>query len=380
MRATKYLFTAFIFTFFFACSSDEPETDNENGTLREITENQDSTSAQASEEDDSASPAFAAEIKAGSDFYAHLEVPEKQTIIELSAFENEVFLMLSSRRYDEAVSLNGTFDDNGEFTVKGITQANGEQLEYRGRVIDGREIELKPISGNEETLRARQNYTGSLAFEAYSFSEEVDSETGNFSDKMQLLFPAEKQKCPDFYQAVSRLIFDKSGDSPRELMKQHHQGMLNEFRQNARGGFWNREIQTEILYNTKGYLAYGLHEFSYTGGAHGAGAGLFLVYDINACRSVKLSDMFGESDLKKLEKRIYEQIKRSREMSDSEMQSEYDLPVKPNNNFYFTPKGLHFVYNAYEITNYAMGPDAVFISFEELKQDFETNFFDDLAL
>jgi hypothetical protein len=176
------------------------------------------------------------------------------------------------------------------------------------------------------------------------------------------------------------LYFDKDTDSGKgnmavnDLLKAHHNSLLESFEEDATGGFWNREISAEILFNDRGIVAYGINEFSYTGGAHGNGAGLFLVYDLKKNKAVELEDVFSESDMGVLSEKIYERIKKERNMSDDEMRSEYDLPIAATDNFYFTSAGMYFIYNAYELTSYAMGADAVFFSFSELNKLFDSAF------
>ena len=40
--------------------------------------------------------------------------------------------------------------------------------------------------------------------------------------------------------------------------------------------------------------------------------------------------------------------------------------ISPNNNFWMNDKGVHYIYNQYEIAPYSMGPIDVSIPFEEL--------------
>jgi hypothetical protein len=360
---------------FFSCKSDTDESGN--GTLREITDTTDSSSAET-DITETETEAYKAAIHADKDFYAHFESSDK-ALAELSAFDGQVFLMLSLKSEPESVSLNGSFDDDMSFTVKGITQEDGKQIEYRGSI--GKDYQLELSQTNDNTiLKLRQDYKGGIPFKAYFLSEEFDGEAGSLTDKMQVLLPAFGEEFSKLNKLLLELLFGQKNGAAQELLSMHHQKLLNDFKSDEMGGFWNRELSSEVLYNNNGYLAYGVHQFSYTGGAHGNGSSSFLIYDLNAQKQLELNDMFGKEDLEKLEKQIYAQIKSERKLSDSEMRNEYDLPIKPNTNFYITPKGLHFFYNAYELTSYAMGPDAVFFSFEELNKGFKTDFFNNLAL
>ena len=40
--------------------------------------------------------------------------------------------------------------------------------------------------------------------------------------------------------------------------------------------------------------------------------------------------------------------------------------IAPNNNFWMNDKGVHYVYNQYEIAPYSMGPIEITIPFEEV--------------
>lgn len=376
MNLLKYFFLATIISFF-SCKPDTEESGK--GTLREITEESDSSSAESeTPKTETKTEKYTAAIHADKDFYAHFESSEN-ALAELSAFKGELFLMLSLGSEDEVLSLNGSFNDDMSFTVKGITQQDGKQIEYRGSVNEDYQLELTKKS-DKSKLKFRQDYSDGMPFKAYAFAEEFDGEAGSLSDEIQVLLPAFAEEFSDLNRLLLTMIFEQKKGRPEELLRAHHQKLLSDFKSDESGGFWNRELNSEVLYNNNGFLAYGVHEFSYTGGAHGNGASSFLLYDLDKRKQVKLSDIFGKDDLEKLEKKIYEQIKNERKLSDAEMRNEYNLPIKPNDNFYITPKGLHFYYNAYELTSYAMGSDAVSFSFEEINTNFKTDFFKNLAL
>ena len=374
MKFLKYFFFAAATTFF-SCNSD---TENSgNGTLREITEEADSSSAET-EAPKTETETYIAAIHADKDFYAHFESSDN-ALAELSAFDREVFLILSLKNAPEPISLNGSFNDDMSFTVKGITQQDGKQIEYQGTVNEDYQLVLSKKS-DQSNLEFFQDYEGGIPFKAYALSKEFDGEAGSLTDKIQVLLPAFTEEFSEFNRLLINLLFEKKEGRAQELLNMHHQKLLSDFKSDEMGGFWNRELNSEVLYNNKGYIAYGVHEFSYTGGAHGNGASSFILYDLIKQKQVALSDMFSKEDLEKLKELIYEQIKSERKLSDTEMRNEYNLPIKPNDNFYITPKGLHFFYNAYELSSYAMGPDAVFFSFEELNEGFKTGFFKNLAL
>ena len=384
MASKNYLVILLAFTVFFAtCKSDE-ESDKGNGTMREIT-NENSQTGEEPENgkenntNSEEQSTYIANISAGGNFYAHFENEEEKITAELFSSNGSVILMLCTNNADRAESLNGDIKNKLEFNLKGITDDRGVQAKFNGKITPDNELKLKNKNTGKEYL-LKQNYTSGAAFKYYSFEKETESDAGTLTDKMQLLFPVHPGKNPELESLILKHYFDKKKGNPDALLKELNKELLTEFKSNSGGGFWNREITCDILNNDNGIISYAIHSFSYLGGAHGNGASSYFVYDIKNKKQVTLSGIFGSTYNKKLSSMIYNEIKKSREFSDSEMKTEYELPIEPTDNFYITPKGLHFYYNSYEIAPYSMGPDAVFFSFETIAKEFDTDYFDNLKL
>lgn len=376
MKRTICLWIVLLFFAISACNSDEGESDdNETNTEMTDTAGED-TQADESDQSEPEEDRFdAVKIKAGADYYAHFE-NEQGLTADMRAEGDNIFLMLGLPEAERMISLNGSYERGNEFTVKGVSDTNGNQANYKGRITEDYGLEIKD-ENNGKSYKFTQNYAGGLPFKAYTFKETTDTDAGSPEDKMFLLLPAEGAE--DLKKIILQHYFDKAQGNPNDLLKAHHEALVELYESDGMGGFWSRDISSELLFNDKGIVSYGINAYSYTGGAHGNGAGVFIVYDLKADKQIKLKDVFSASEIKQLSELVYEQIKKDREMSDEEMQAEYDLPLAVTENFYFTPKGMHFFYNAYELTSYAMGPDAVFFSFDFLKKNFNSKLINRLS-
>jgi len=134
--------------------------------------------------------------------------------------------------------------------------------------------------------------------------------------------------------------------------------------------FLNREYQvmSNIIYNQNGYVALSVFNYAYTGGAHGNHGTTMYCFDADAQKRLSLQDIVHIDSLK------------AQELLEHYYREQYNIPLStpldqslfvkhlaPNNNFYFGPLGLGFVYVPYEIAPYANGEINIWIPFSELK-------------
>ena len=151
------------------------------------------------------------------------------------------------------------------------------------------------------------------------------------------------------------------------------------------------EIKTaQIIYADQKIISYRLDFEQNEGGAHGS----HQVYTGTIVRvpfpgktdHLKLADIANEDQLPLMRKSIlnafqFELTKRGYDFeieSDNTMDTRFPLP-EPKDNFYFDDKGLHFIYNEYEIHCYAAGyfdicidwplPESVSFAFKPLGTD-----------
>lgn len=108
-------------------------------------------------------------------------------------------------------------------------------------------------------------------------------------------------------------------------------------------------------------------------GAHGMPSVEFYVMDLADKKRLKLDDVLlnsaKKSELENLLKQQFtKELKTKMGLTDDEVQSHFDFwEFNITDNFYFSPKGMTFVYIPYEIAPYAMGFTALNISKAQLK-------------
>lgn len=141
--------------------------------------------------------------------------------------------------------------------------------------------------------------------------------------------------------------------------------------------FLNREYETlgNVIYNQNGFLVLSIYNYAYTGGAHGNYGTSMYCFDINAQKQMTLGDILSTDSV--TIGRLLEQNYRKQYAVPDPAPLNSRLFVKnlePNNNFYFSPKGLGFSYSPYEIASYADGEIKVWIPFSELKPYLNADF------
>jgi hypothetical protein len=117
--------------------------------------------------------------------------------------------------------------------------------------------------------------------------------------------------------------------------------------------------------------------YTYTGGAHPSTTNALHTFDILTGKTIELKDVV--TDEKALIKIIESHLRKEREIPTNQTLRDagflYDdmlelpLPI----DYAVTPNGIRFIYNAYDIAAYAMGPTDMEISFAELDKVLNLN-------
>ncbi len=141
--------------------------------------------------------------------------------------------------------------------------------------------------------------------------------------------------------------------------------------------FLNREYEVlgNVLLNQNGYLVLSMYSYAYTGGAHGNYGTSMYCFDVTAQKQLSLQDLLSIDSTTM--QQLLEQHYREQYAVPAFAPLSSRLFVKklePNNNFYFSPKGLGFSYSPYEIASYADGEIKVWIPFAALKPYLNTSF------
>ncbi|MGZ8545323.1 MAG: DUF3298 domain-containing protein [Flavisolibacter sp.] len=109
--------------------------------------------------------------------------------------------------------------------------------------------------------------------------------------------------------------------------------------------------------------------YSYSGGAHGMYATTYLVLDLQNKKRLTVDDLLDQKGKNELGRLLEKYFRIQYDLSPGESLEEggiFDNKIEPNANFYFTGKGIGFVYHPYEIASYAMGEIDIFIPAKEL--------------
>jgi hypothetical protein len=150
----------------------------------------------------------------------------------------------------------------------------------------------------------------------------------------------------------------------------NYQEFVSEVPDMAQAWHYRGEARVNVLLDT--LISLSLDEEYYTGGAHGGTGRFFINVDPRTGSDVKLSQVL-QPGFEPVLNKIGEEIFRAeRELGDT-TRWEYsgfefrDNRFSLNDNYGFTPNGLMFYFNNYEIGPYAVGPTEVFVSYERIK-------------
>lgn len=141
--------------------------------------------------------------------------------------------------------------------------------------------------------------------------------------------------------------------------------------------FLNREYETlgNVIFNQQGYLVLSIYRYAYTGGAHGNYGTSMYCFDALARKQMALGDILSV-DSTTLQQLLEQNYRKQYAVPATIplMNRLFVKKLEPNNNFYFSPKGLGFSYAPYEIAAYAEGEIKVWIPFTELKPYLNADF------
>lgn len=135
---------------------------------------------------------------------------------------------------------------------------------------------------------------------------------------------------------------------------------------------WSFNASPEIIYNQDDILSFRVDYWSYTGGAHGNPFTLCYNYDLKTGKKLVLSDFLrGTTSPAQVKAAALRRIKLTYEGTLNDDLTDLgflisDKEFELNEDFYYCPAGINFVYSPYEIGPYAMGFVEVFVPFKAL--------------
>ncbi len=158
------------------------------------------------------------------------------------------------------------------------------------------------------------------------------------------------------YPQLNRTV---NGDIRQEI-----QSGIDELREEWQDGasyssYLERHRQINLLGHAGPLTQIAVQDYRFSGGAHGMPSQSFYVFNRNSGQLLKLDDILLPGKKAELEVRLLAQFKNFLQASyPSGKQQDEHLqfwPFELTDNFYFTPEGITFVYNPYQLGPYAMG-------------------------
>lgn len=150
------------------------------------------------------------------------------------------------------------------------------------------------------------------------------------------------------------------------LSNKPYEGMTERMR-------WSIEIKGEVYFQSNGLLSVGFENSSFLGGAHPLTLMSYTNFDVQTGKLLKVADMLVQPTSAEKLNHIgekYFRLARDLKPTDDLEGEGFEFPQKHfqlNNNFCFTPQGIIFYFNPYEIAAYVYGPTEITIPYAELK-------------
>lgn len=170
-------------------------------------------------------------------------------------------------------------------------------------------------------------------------------------------------------------VKDTGGISLSKSLQKQKTDFLKTSYEDEKGGTspYQRSSYLDILYQDPKILSLEFSVFEYLGGAHGHSHLTYYAYDVEHSRRLGLTEVldtlhYGEAVSRLLEAQYRKDnglnlgVKLSEAGEDPLLTDSIPLTT----NFYLTAKGIGFLYNEYEIGDYALGPVAIFLSYPDL--------------
>lgn len=109
--------------------------------------------------------------------------------------------------------------------------------------------------------------------------------------------------------------------------------------------------------------------YEYSGGAHGNYATQYINVDLNRKGVIQLNDLFSKDNQKELKNLLWDQFAANNRNSEGGVDTTYvtQKELRVPNNFYFSQKGMVFVYPLYELGPYAEGEKELILSWEQVR-------------
>ncbi|ANH82494.1 hypothetical protein A8C56_17310 [Niabella ginsenosidivorans] len=281
-----------------------------------------------------------------------------------------------------------------EFADRGLT--NGEQKEAQlHMLISSKAISGYWIGGDKTTSLpvSLKPQTGYAAFTPLVYTDSVKitgfkTDTPSAYTSLVLLQPSDTGLNGDWFSSVIKkeVIGELQPDPATPLqysIKRLGSNFLQDFKEDidtlkAAGNdtghipyslmHYDQQLITNLIYNDKGYAVLNSSNYVYTGGAHGMYNETFYCFDLKQQKRLTRESILN-IDSAQLVPLLEKYFRISYKLGPDKPLKEilFDNQLTLTNNFYFTSKGIGFLYQPYEIAAYAVGPVDIWIPYAELK-------------
>ena len=133
----------------------------------------------------------------------------------------------------------------------------------------------------------------------------------------------------------------------------------------------SHSMWTDFIAQKEKLATFAISFYDYEGGAHGVEGNRYFTIDLTTRHILTLNDLFNEKDLPKVKTLLWEQYNNSNK--------EYEPVIGADsfnlsNNIYLDSRGVHFIYDVYEIAPYAAGEQDLLLYFGQLEELFKPEF------
>ena len=133
----------------------------------------------------------------------------------------------------------------------------------------------------------------------------------------------------------------------------------------------SHSMWTDFVGQKEKLATFAISFYDYEGGAHGIEGNRYFTIDLTTRHILTLNDLFNEKDLPKVKTLLWEQYNNSNK--------EYEPVIGADsfnlsNNIYLDSRGVHFIYDVYEIAPYAAGEQDLLLYFGQLEELFKAEF------
>jgi len=138
---------------------------------------------------------------------------------------------------------------------------------------------------------------------------------------------------------------------------------------------YDQQISSNLIFNNKGYAVLSVGNYAYTGGAHGMYGQTMLCLDMKQQKELGLDEVL-TIDSATLQPILERHFRTRYKIADSKPLTEilFDERLALTDNFYFTAKGIGFIYQPYEVAAYAFGLIDVWVPYSDLKPYLQAGF------